>query len=114
MAKEVISNSINPKPSSPTTNLSQEELDNEEASLAFMKTLKGESLARFLNMMRSLTKRDDYIENVKTLLMEEKERNDLHEQNLHEVETIKASLEETVTSHEIDFVKVNDALELSL
>src|ERR1044072_6768064 len=27
---------------------------------------------------------------------------------------MKASLEETVTSHEIDFVKVNDALELSL
>ena len=62
MAKEVISKSINYKPSSPTTNLSQEELDNEceddgvdyseEASLAFMKTLKGESLARFLNMMK--------------------------------------------------------------
>src|SRR4051812_32756991 len=28
MAREVISKSINPKPSSPTTNLSQEELDN--------------------------------------------------------------------------------------
>ena len=27
---------------------------------------------------------------------------------------MKASLEETITSHEIDFVKVNDALELSL
>src|SRR4051812_28350935 len=46
--------------------------------------------------------------------MEEKERSDLLEQNIHEVETMKASLEETVTSHEIDFVKVNDALELSL
>src|SRR3954467_3791590 len=79
-----------------------------------MKTLKGEALARFLNMMRSLTERDDYIGNVETLLMEEKERNDLLEQNLLEVETMKASLEETVTSHEIDFVKVNDALELSL
>ena len=124
MAREVISKSINPKPSSPTTNLSQEELDNEceddgvdyseEASLAFMKTLKGESLARFLNMMKSLTERDGYIDNVETLLIEEKERNDLLEKNLHEVETMKASLEETVTSHEIDFVKVNDALELSL
>src|ERR1041384_88872 len=79
-----------------------------------MKTLKGESLARFLDMMRSLTKRDDYVGNVETLLMEEKERNDLLEQNLLELETMKASLEETVTSHEIDFVKVNDALELSL
>ena len=37
--------------------------------------------------------------------MEEKERNDLLEKNLHEVETMKASLEETVTSHEIDFLK---------
>src|SRR3954464_6164566 len=46
--------------------------------------------------------------------MEEKERNDLLEQNLLEVETMKVSLEKTVTSHEIDFVKVNDALELSL
>src|SRR3954471_4776375 len=63
---------------------------------------------------RSLTERDDYIENVETLLMEENERNDLLEKNLHEVETMKASLEETITSHEIDFVKVNDALELSL
>src|SRR4051812_33373252 len=79
-----------------------------------MKTLKGEYLARFLNMWKSLTERDDYIENVETLLMEENERNDLLEQNLHEVETTKASLEETATSHEIDFVKVNDALELSL
>src|ERR1041384_2688097 len=79
-----------------------------------MKTLKGESLARFLNMMRSLTERDDYIGNVETLLMEEKERNDLLEKNLLEVENMKASLEETVTSNEIDFVKVNDALELSL
>src|ERR1041384_219354 len=124
MAREVISKSINSKPSSPTINLSQEELDNEceddgvdyseEASLAFMKTLKGESLDRFLNMMRSLTKRDDYIGNVETLLMEEKERNDVLEQNLLEVETMKASLEETITSHEIDFVKFNDALELSL
>src|SRR3954471_10625773 len=52
MAREVISKSINPKPSSPTTNLSQEELDNqceddgvdysEESSLAFMNTLKVE------------------------------------------------------------------------
>ena len=46
--------------------------------------------------------------------MEEKERNDLLEQNLHEVESMKASLEETVTLHEIDFVKINDALERSL
>src|ERR1041384_3359550 len=124
MAREVISKSINSKPSSNTTNPLQEELDNEceddgvdyseEASLAFMKTLKGESLARFLNMMRSRTERDDYIGNVETLLMEEKERNDLLEQNLLEVENMKASLEETVTSNEIDFVKVNDALELSL
>src|ERR1041384_1638170 len=124
MAREVISKSINSKPSSNTTNPLQEELDNEceddgvdyseEASLAFMKTLKGESLARFLNMMRSLTEREDYIENVETLLMEEKERNDLLEQNLHEVEIMKASLEETVTLHEIDFVKINDALERSL
>src|SRR3954466_4783438 len=30
------------------------------------------------------------------------------------MKTMKASLEETVTSHEIDFVKVNDALEPSL
>ena len=65
-------------------------------------------------MMRSLTERDDYIDNVETLLIEEKERNDLLEQNLHEVETMKASLEETVTSHEIDFVNTNDALQLSL
>ena len=86
----------------------------EEASLAFMKTLKGESLACFLNMMKSLTERDGYIDNVESLLIEEMERNDLLEQNRHEVETMKASLEETVTSHEIDFVKVNDALELSL
>jgi len=124
MAREVISKSINSKPSPNTTNSLQEESDNEcdddgvdyseEASLAFMKTLKGESLARFLNMMRSLTERDDYIGNVETLLMEEKERNDLLEQNLLEVENMKASLEETVTSNEIDFVKVNDALELSL
>src|SRR3954466_5301813 len=124
MAKEVISKSIKPTPSSPATNLSKEELENEceedgvdyneGASLAFMKTLKGESLARFLNMRRSLTEHDDYIENVETLLMEEKERNDLLKQNLHEVETMKASLEETVTSLEIDFVKVNDALELFL
>src|SRR3954470_21684756 len=59
MDKEVISKSINSKPSSSTTNLSQEELDegcedegvdySEEASLAFVKKLKGESLARFLN-----------------------------------------------------------------
>src|SRR4051812_14350668 len=92
MAREVISKSINPNPSSNTTNPLQEELDNEceddgvdyseGASLAFMKTLKGESLARFLNLMRSLTERDDYIGNVETLLMEEKERNDLLEQNL--------------------------------
>ena len=79
-----------------------------------MKTLKWEPLARFLNMMRSLTERDDYIRNVETLLMEEKERNDLLEQNLLEVENMKSSLEETVTSHEIDFVKFNDDLELSL
>src|SRR3954465_10396325 len=65
-------------------------------------------------MMKSLNERDDYIDNVETLLIEEKERNDLLEQNLHEVETMKASLEETVTCHEIDFVKVNYALELSL
>src|SRR3954471_13945431 len=65
-------------------------------------------------MMKSLTEHDGYIDSVETLLIEEKERNDLLEQNLHEVETMKASLEETVTSHEIDFVKVNDALELSL
>ena len=86
----------------------------EEASLAFIKTLKGESLARFLNMMKSITERDNYIDNVETLLIEEKERNDLLEQNLHEVETMKASLEETITLHEIDFVKTNDALGLSL
>ena len=77
MAREVISKSINSKPSSNTTNPLQEELDNEceddgvdyseEASLAFMKTLKGESLARFLNIMKSLTERD-YLE---TLLIEE-------------------------------------------
>src|SRR3954468_12783312 len=124
MEKEVISKSINSKPSSNTNNPLQEELDNEcedngvdyseGASLAFMKTLKGESLARFLNMMRSLTERDDYIGNVETLLIEEKERKDLLEKDLLEVENMKASLEETVTSHEIDFVKVNDALELSL
>ena len=70
MAKEVISKSIIPKPSSPTPNSSNEELEDEceddgvdyseEASLAFMNTLKGESLARFLNMMKSLTGRDDY------------------------------------------------------
>src|SRR3954471_4771143 len=65
-------------------------------------------------MMKSLTEHDGYIDSVETLLMEEKERNNLLEQNLHEVETMKASLEETVTSHEIDFVIVNDALELSL
>src|SRR3954463_908289 len=124
MAKEVISKSIKPTPSSPATNLLKGELEkeceddgvdySEEASLAFMKTLKGESLARFLNMMSSLTERDDYIENVETLLIEEKERNDLLEQNLHEVETMKASLRKIVTSHETDFVKFNDALELSL
>ena len=121
MAKEVISKSTIPKPSSPTPNSSNELEDaceddgvdySEEASLAFMKTLKGESLARFLNIMKSLTERDDYIDNVETLLIEENERNDLLEQNLHEVETMKSSLEETITSHEIDFVKVNDALEL--
>ena len=61
-------------------------------------------------MMKSLTERDDYIDNVETLLIEKKERNDLLEQNLHEVETMNASLEETITSHEIDFVKTNDAL----
>src|ERR1041384_157803 len=98
MGREVISKSINSKPSSTTTNPSQEELDNaceddgvdysEEASLAFMKTLKGESLARFLNMMRSLTERDDYIRNVDLMEEKEKERNDLLE-----VETMKASLE---------------------
>ena len=79
-----------------------------------MKTIRGESLARFLNMMKSLTERDGYINNVETLLIEEKERNDLLEQNLHELETMKSSLEEPVTSHEIDLVKVNDALQLSL
>src|ERR1041384_1924208 len=73
MAREVISKSINSKSSSNTINPLQKELDNEceddgvdyseEASLAFMKTLKGESLARFLNMIRSLTERDNYIGN---------------------------------------------------
>ena len=93
MAREVISKSTSPKSPSPTPNSSCEELEDEcddgvdyseEASLAFMKTLKGESLARFLNLMKSLTERDDYIDNVETLLIEEKERNDLLEQNLHE------------------------------
>src|SRR3954464_11244982 len=105
MAKEVISKSTNTTSSSPAPKFSQEELEDEceddgvdyseEASLAFMKTLKVESLARFLNMMKSLTERDGYIDNVETLLIEEKERNDLLEQNLHEVEIMKASLEET-------------------
>ena len=84
MAKEVISKSTIPKPSSPTPNSSNEELEDEceddgidyseEASLAFMKTLKGKSLAHFFNVMKSLTERDDYIDNVETLLIEEKER----------------------------------------
>src|SRR3954470_7760321 len=56
MDKEVISKSIKPTPSSPANNLSKRELEkeceddgvdySEESSLAFMKTLKGEYLAR--------------------------------------------------------------------
>ena len=68
----------------------------------------------FCNLMKSLAERVDYIDNVETLLIEEKERNDLLEKNLHEVETMKVSLEETITSQKIDFVKTNDALVLSL
>ena len=56
------------KPLSPTPNSSCEELDDEcddgvdydeEASLAFMISLKGESLTCFRNLMKSLAEHDD-------------------------------------------------------
>ena len=93
MAREVISKSPYPKSPSPTPNSSCEELEDEyddgvdyseDAPMVTMNTLEGESLASFLNLMKSLTVRDDYIDNVETLLIEEKERNDLLEKNLHE------------------------------
>ena len=40
-------------------------------------------------MMKSITEQDDYIYNVETLLIEEKERNDLLEKKHQEVETMK-------------------------
>ena len=123
MAKEVKTKSKSSKPTIHTPNVSCEVLedecddgvDNDEESLmAFMKTLHGEARARFGDLLKSLAERDDFIENVENLLIEEKERVELLEHELHEECVMRASLEEAISSHQIDFVKTNDALQIAL
>ena len=83
-----------------------EGMDNDEESLmAFMKTLHGEARAHFGDLLKSLAERDDFIENVENLLIEEKERVDLLEHELNEESVMRASLEEALSAHQIDFVK---------
>ena len=123
MAKEVKTKSKSLKPFIHTPNVSCEivedecddGVDNDEESLmAFMKTLHGEARARFSDLLKSLAERDDFIENVENLLIEEKERVELLEHELHEESVMRASLEEALSSHKIDFVKTDDALQLAL
>lgn len=45
----------------------------DEARIDFHEDLSEESLACFRNVMKSLAERDDYIENVESLLIEKKE-----------------------------------------
>ena len=82
--------------------------------MAFMKTLHGEGRACFADLLKSLAERDDFIENIETLLIEEKERVELLEHELHEESAMRASLEEALASHQIDFVKTEDELKLAL
>ena len=100
MAKEVKTKSKSKKPAIYTPNVSceivedecDEGVDNDEESLvAFMKTLNGEACARFGDLLKSLAKRDDFIENVENLLIVEKERVKLNEESV-----MRASLEETL------------------
>ena len=123
MAKEVKTKSKSLKPFIHTPNVSCEivedecddGVDNDEESLmAFMNTLHGEARARFSDLLKSLAERDDFIENVENLLIEEKERVELLEHKLHEESVMRASLEEALSSHKIDFVKTDDALQLAL
>src|SRR3990170_5632476 len=122
MAKEVKTKSPNKKTAIYTPNVSceivedecDEGVDNDEESLmAFMKTLHGEARARFGDLLKSLAERDDFIENVENLLIEEKERVELREHELHEESVMRASLEEAVSFHKIDFVKTDDELQLA-
>src|SRR3990170_3248828 len=121
MAKEVKTKSPNKKTAIYTPNVSceivedecDEGMDNdEECLMAFMKTLHGEARARFGNLLKSLAERNDFIENIENLLIEEKERVKLLEHKLHEESVMRASLEEAMSAHQIDFVKTNDALQL--
>ena len=73
--------------------------------MAFMKALHGEAHARFGDLLKSLAKRDDFIENIENLLIEEKERVELLEHELNEESVMRASLEEAFLAHQIDFVK---------
>ena len=123
MAKEVKTKSKSLKPFIHTPNVSCEivedecddGVDNDEESLmAFMNTLHGEARARFSDLLKSLAERDDFIENVENLLIEEKERVELLEHELYEESVMRASLEEALSSHKIDFVKTDDALQLAL
>ena len=67
--------------------------------MAFMNTLHGEARARFSDLLKSLAERDDFIENVENLLIEEKERVELLEHELYEESVMRASLEETLSAH---------------
>ena len=82
MAKEVKTKSKPKKPDNYTPNVScetvedecEEGVDNDEESLmAFMKTLHGEAHACFGDLLKSLTERDDFIENVENLLIGKRE-----------------------------------------
>ena len=62
----------------------EEGVDSDEESLmATMKTLHGEARARFGDLLKSLAKHDDFIENAENHLIEEKERVELLEHELH-------------------------------
>lgn len=88
----------------------EEEEDDVNASLTFMKSLRAEALVRFLNLLKSLAKRNDYIERGEDLIIEEKERVMLLEQILHKERTIRASLESTIETYVVDFAKSKDIL----
>ena len=84
-----------------------EGVDNDEESLMdFMKTLHGEAHARFGDLLKSLAERDDFIENVENLLIEEKERVDLLEHELNEESVMRASLEEALSLIKLTLLKL--------
>ena len=82
--KVQISKTLHPHSCEIVENECDDGVDNDEESLmAFMKTLHGEARARFSDLLKSLAERDDFIENVENLLIEEKERVDLLEHELN-------------------------------